>query len=214
MLYQPKLFKAIHNEAIGIHFPFAPTSKTRDILFATGIVPTGDTLHVFVCHFPSRLGGELESEERRVFVSQVLRSKIDSIFTANSSPNIVIMGDFNDFPTNKSMREILGALATENSFSNHQIYNMMYWMHKKGAGTNKHQGEWGTLDQMILSGNLLNKKASFYSSPEDVHIFNADFLLENDSQFLGKQPFRTYAGTQYQDGFSDHLPVYADFWYY
>ena len=213
LLYQPKQFKPIHDEAIGIHFPFASTSKTRDILFASGVIPTGDTLHVFVCHFPSRLGGELESEEKRMFVAQVLRAKVDSLFTATNSPNIVIMGDFNDFPTNKSISETLNALPTNDSVSDLQVYNMMYWMHKKGVGTNKHQGEWGTLDQIILSGNLLNKKISFYSSQEDVHIFDAAFLLEDDQQFLGKQPFRTYAGMKYQDGFSDHLPVYADFWY-
>jgi len=59
LLYQPYLFKPIHNEAIHINFPHYPEIKTRDILFASGIVPSGDTLHVFVCHFPSRLGGEL-----------------------------------------------------------------------------------------------------------------------------------------------------------
>lgn len=213
LLYQPKLFKPIHDEPIGIRFPFAPASKTRDILFASGIIPTGDTLHVFVCHFPSRLGGELESEEKRMFVAQVLRAKVDSLFAANSSPNIVIMGDFNDFPTNKSILENLTALPVNNSINNRHLYNMMYWMHKKGVGTNKHQGEWGALDQMILSGNLLNKEKSFYTSQENVHIFDADFLLEDDKQFLGKQPFRTYAGMKYQDGFSDHMPVYADFWY-
>lgn len=103
LLYQPKQFKPIHDEAIKIEFPFAPTSKTRDILFASGIIPTGDTLHIFVCHFPSRLGGELESDERRMFVAKVVRTKLDSIFAVNSRPNIVIMGDFNDYPTNKSM---------------------------------------------------------------------------------------------------------------
>ena len=213
LLYQPKLFKPIHDEAIKIEFPFAPASKTRDILFASGIIPTGDTLHVFVCHFPSRLGGELESEERRMFVAKVVRTKLDSIFAVNLRPNIVIMGDFNDYPTNKSMLEVLKALPLTDSISNGNLYNLMYEMHVNGKGSNKHAGEWGALDQLIVSGNLLNNRKAFYTQQKDAHFFDADFLLEDDKQFLGKQPFRTYVGMKYQDGFSDHLPIFADFWY-
>jgi predicted extracellular nuclease len=213
LLYQPSMFKPFHNEAIKIDFPQAPTSKTRDILFASGVIPTGDTLHVFVCHFPSRLGGELESEERRMFVASVIRSKVDSLFAAKTNPNIVIMGDFNDYPTNKSMLEVLKAIPLNDSISSHELYNLMYKLHAEGKGSNKHNGEWGALDQIIISGNLLNSKQKIYAKPTDAHFFDAAFLLEDDKTFLGKQPFRTYVGMKYQEGFSDHLPVYADFWY-
>jgi hypothetical protein len=80
LLYQPGMFKPIHDEAIRINFPNAPNSKTRDVLFASGVVPSGDTLHVFVCHFPSRLGGELESDDKRMYVASVVRGKVDSLF--------------------------------------------------------------------------------------------------------------------------------------
>jgi predicted extracellular nuclease len=213
LLYQPGQFKPIHDEAIRINFPNAPTSKTRDILFATGIIPTGDTLHVFVCHFPSRLGGELESEEKRIFVASVVRGKVDSLFAVNSHANIVIMGDFNDFPTNKSLLEGLVAKPLNDSISTHCLYNLMYKMHVEGKGTNKHEGDWGALDQMIVSGNLLQQNGHIATKQSDAHIFDAGFLLENDKAFLGKQPFRTYVGFKYQEGFSDHLPVYTDFWY-
>lgn len=213
LLYQPKLFKPIHDEAIKIDFPTAPSSKTRDILFASGIIPTGDTLHIFVCHFPSRLGGELESEERRLFVASKVREKVDSIFSKSDKANIVIMGDFNDYPTNRSISEILGAQQLSNNISPKKMYNMVYNLHLEGKGSNKHLGEWGALDQLIVSGNLLNPQSKFNTKDGDTRFFDADFLLEDDKQFLGKQPFRTYMGMKYQDGFSDHLPVYADFWY-
>ena len=89
----------------------------------------------------------------------------------------------------------------------------MYKMQSEGKGTNKHLGEWGVLDQMIVSGNLLNTAQSLFTIQSDAHIFDADFLLEDDKAFLGKQPFRTYIGMKYHDGFSDHLPIYTDFWY-
>jgi len=85
-------------------------------------------------------------------------------------------------------------------------------LHTEGKGSNKHLGEWGALDQIIVSGNLLNKTNSIFTSQDDANFFSADFLLENDKTYLGKQPFRTFVGMKYQDGFSDHLPVYANFW--
>jgi endonuclease/exonuclease/phosphatase family metal-dependent hydrolase len=213
LLYQPSQFKPFHDEALAIHFPTSPGSKTRDILFASGIVPSGDTLHLFVCHFPSRLGGELESENKRIFVASVLRAKVDSLFKTNLHPKIVIMGDFNDYPTNRSIIETVAAQAPTNTVQPKQLYNLMYQLHKSGKGTNKHSGEWGALDQIIISGALLDNNKRLNTREEDVHIFEADFLLENDTQFLGKQPFRTYVGMKYHGGFSDHLPIYADFWY-
>lgn len=212
LLYQPQQFKPIHDQAIPIYFPNAPQSRTRDILFASGIIPTGDTLHIFVCHFPSRLDGELESEEKRLFVASVVRSKVDSIFAANKKSNIVIMGDFNDFPTNKSLLNVLKANPLSDSISSQHLYNLMYKLHAEGKGSNKHLGDWGALDQMIVSGNLLNHANSIFTTQSDAHFFEADFLLENDKNYLGKQPFRTFVGMKYQEGFSDHLPVYADFW--
>lgn len=213
LLYQPQKFRPIHDEAIRINFPTAPQTKTRDILFAKGVLPTDDTLHVFVCHFPSRLGGELESEERRMHVASVLRSKIDSIFTAGSHPNILIMGDFNDYPTNHSMLKILNAQPPEKDIEKNKLYNLMFPIHVSGKGSHKHEGEWGALDQIIVSGHLLNPLNKIFTLAEDAHIFEADYLLENDEVFLGKQPFRTYKGMKYQGGFADHLPVYVDLWY-
>lgn len=213
LLYRSSYFKPFHDEAIGIHYPDAPQSKTRDLLFASGVVPTGDTLHCFVCHFPSRLGGELESEDRRIYVASVLRLKIDSLFAKNSRSNIVIMGDFNDYPTNVSMLKTLKALPPSDSISSTSLYNLMFPIHAAGKGSHKHDGEWGTLDQIIVSGNLLNTANGIFTLPTDAHVFDADFLLVNDEKFLGKTPFRTYNGMKYQGGYSDHLPVFVDFWF-
>ena len=214
LLYQPDKFTLIADRPIRINFPFAPQSKTRDILYVQGVVPTGDTLHVFVCHFPSRLGGELESEDRRTVVASVLRSKIDSIFAEFSEPAIIVMGDFNDYPTNRSITEVLGAKSpTENEINANTLYNMMLPLHKAGKGTHKHEGEWGVLDQIIVSGRLLDTGKKFHSTKNDVHIFDADFLLERDEKFLGNKPKRTYIGMKYHAGFSDHLPIFLDIWW-
>lgn len=213
LLYQPSKFKPIVDKAVRIDFPNAPQSKTRDILYAAGIIPTGDTLHVFVCHFPSRLGGELESEDRRMYVAQVLRQEVDSLFSTNTNIKIIIMGDFNDYPENKSMAEVLKAQKPEKEIRNDGLYNLMFPLHLLGKGSHKHEGKWGALDQMIVSGSLLNPTNSCYTLWQDVKVFDPDFLLEDDKHYLGKQPARTYVGMSYKGGFSDDLPVFTDLWY-
>lgn len=213
LLYRPGLFKIINERVISIHFPNAPASKTRDLLYVSGKVPTGDTLHLFVCHFPSRLGGELESDDKRTFVASVLRGAVDSIYAVSKAPNIIIMGDFNDYPDNESIRSVLGAVPPEGEISTRTLYNLMYAYHRSGKGTHKQAGEWGALDQIIVSGNLLNVGNRFSLLPADAHIYEAGFLLEPDEKGLGSKPFRTYVGMKYNGGYADHLPVYADFWY-
>jgi predicted extracellular nuclease len=212
LLYHPFQFFPISDKAIPVKLPNT-TRPTRDILYVSGTTFSGDTLHIFLAHYPSRLGGELESEERRVFVSSVIRMHADSLFAIYANPNILIMGDFNDYPTNKSMLETLGANPITQTTSERELYNLTYQLHAQGKGTYKHNGEWGMLDQIIVSGSLLNPASGLFTIQQDVHIFDADFLLENDENFLGKRPFRTYIGMRYHGGFSDHLPVFVDFWY-
>lgn len=211
MLYQPEFFRPLHHQPVRIHFPHAPASRTRDILYVAGKVPTGDTLHCFVCHFPSRLGGELESEQNRIFVASVVREKVDSIFSVNNNALIVIMGDFNDYPDNHSLLNVLKAKEYETVQS--QLVNLMFPLHKAGKGTHKHAGEWGALDQLIVSRTLLNPGSAFYTLPGGAVILSPSFLLTEDKHYLGQQPFRTYLGMKYQEGYSDHLPVYIDFYY-
>ena len=214
LLFDPNQFTPTHKEAIGIFFPQAPSAKTRDVLLVSGIVPTGDTLHVFVGHWPSRLGGELESENRRIAVASTIRLKVDSLFSVSPAANIIIMGDFNDYPDNRSLTEVLKARHPNEAIDKVNLYNLTYPLHLNGKGTHKYDGEWGVLDNFVVSGNLLNTSNRICThTTNDTHIFNADFLLEDDLTHLGKKPFRTYVGMKYNNGYSDHLPIFVDFWY-
>ena len=208
-LYRQDLFKPISNSFIPINFPNNPENKTRDILYVKGITNKLDTLHIFINHWPSRWGGQLESEDRRLFVASVLRSKVDSIFNQNTNSNIIITGDFNDYPNNKSIIKVLSANQNFDVIKPNSLYNLSAYLYKtKNIGTHKYQGEWDVLDQFIVSGNLLNSENNMYTSKTDVHILNKDFLLEPDDSYYGFKPNRTYIGYKYNGGFSDHLPTY------
>ncbi len=210
-LYRKDKFQPIDYEAVKIEFPFSEKRPTRDILYVKGILGKTDTLHIFVNHWPSRWGGETETERKRVFAASVLLRKTDSLFSVSQNPNILIMGDLNDYPTNNSLLKTLQAKTKYNNPQNGKLYNLAWYLQeKKGKGTHKHEGNWGVLDQIIVSGALLNKSSRLSCSVEDVHTFDAPFLLEPDEHFIGNKPFRTYIGFKFHNGYSDHLPVYID----
>lgn len=210
LLYLQDKFTPIYFRAIPIVFP-DDSRKTRDILYVKGKTTKNDTLHIFVNHWPSRWGGQVNSESKRVYVAGVLRNVVDSIFETNLNANIIITGDFNDEPEDISISENLKAIKEYDNIKNGELYNLSYYLQKtKGQGSHKYQGNWGMLDQFIVSGNLLTKNGRIYTSTDDVHVFNADFLLEKDEANMGSMPFRTYIGFKYNGGFSDHLPVFLD----
>lgn len=215
-IYRPSKFKYIEHEAIRVDFPFDENLKTRDVLHVRGQVLGKDTLSVFVNHWPSRWGGQAKSEPKRVYVASLVRQKIDALYQENPSVKVVVMGDMNDYANNKSLIEVLKAKGTLEAVGKGDLYNYMEGLSKNWQlGSHKYQGHWGTLDHMIVSEPLLNenRKGALRAAKDGAHIFAARFLLEEDTKFLGLQPFRTYAGPRFIGGFSDHLPIYIDLMY-
>jgi len=215
LLYIPSKFKPLVTKKVPVVYPTDMGGRpTRDILYVKGQTTKKDTLHIFVNHWPSRWGGMLETEDKRMYVASVLRNQVDSIFKTDMYAKIIIMGDLNDFPTNKSLTESLNALHEFDNIKPNELYNLSYYLQEvKGVFSHRYQGESGILDQMVVSGALLNTNADIYTTKDNAHIYNADFLLEKDDYNVGYKPFRTYIGYTYHGGYSDHLPAYLDLFY-
>jgi predicted extracellular nuclease len=212
LLYQRDRFKYLYHSGIRISFPGNPHKKTRDILHVTGEVITGDTLDVFVCHFPSRRGGQYESEPDRMYVASVLREKADSVMALRREAHILIMGDFNDEPSDKSISRTLNAQPVIEPIAKDGLYNLFLPIARKSPiGSFKFGNQWNFLDQMIVSGSLLNPTWPFQVLPETARIFQAEFILTDDITHGGKRPKKTFHGYRYEGGYSDHLPIVADF---
>jgi predicted extracellular nuclease len=212
LLYQPKKYKPLKNTFIPICFPDKSDKLTRDILYSKGILHQKDTIHIFVNHWPSRWGGQLQSESYRIYVASVLKHITDSVFKASPLANIIIIGDFNDEPTNKSLSKILNAkLSVEQPVVQNNLYNLASISYSySNIGSHKHHGKWAKLDQIIVSGSLLTNSNKLKISIGGYTIFNAGFLFEKDESYLGYKPYRTYIGFKYHGGYSDHLPVFID----
>ncbi len=208
LLFDPTRFALLAHEAIAINFPFDPQSKTRDILYAKGLIFNSDTIHLFVNHWPSRWGGELATEGKRKYVADILKMKTDSILKRDKNASIVIMGDFNDEPTNESLLLNLNAKPPGDSSV---LVNLMYPLaENKKEGTHKFQSDWAVLDQFIVSSHLLMPKSSIKIQGERAFIAKHDFLGVPDDKFLGKKPYRTFNGYEYIGGFSDHFPIFIN----
>ena len=207
LIYDPRQFNLVAEDFIPVEIEDG--KPTRDILHAQGTLSNGDTIHFFVNHWPSRYGGELESEWKRLAAAATLRDKIDSLFDINPRTNIVIMGDFNDYPDNSSIVDGLCAISPQKNGIFDQLYNLSYPIHEKGDfGSHKFAGEWGMLDQIIVSGRLLNSESTTMVKGNGLQICKEDFLLKQSA--TGSMPRRSFLGTFFAYGFSDHLPIYID----
>lgn len=193
-----------------IRFPFDTAARTREILYACIRLPS-DTLHLFVNHWPSRLGGYAETREKRNFVALRLRECVDSILTKCPGAKVVVMGDFNDGPAEESLHEVLQAKGPGEITDSTRLINLMWDLRNDfRSGTHKYQGEWNILDQFIVSRGLFLANRGLRVSAGDAVIFRGAFLMETDERYLGDRPSRTNAGPRYLGGFSDHLPVFLD----
>lgn len=204
LLYDAKRFhpKVIANLAVTLDS--VPDFKTRDILYVQGELIGGKTLHVFVNHWPSRRGGEEKSVHKRKRAAEVARQKIDEILKNDPKANILLMGDFNDHPTDESVEKVLGAKPVTDKTA--QLVNLLYDDQVAGKGTHNYQNQWGVLDQFIVSSAFFKGKGGIKIRGRDAMIVFEDKLMYIREDGT-KKPSTTYGGPNYYGGYSDHLPI-------
>ncbi|MGB1018083.1 MAG: endonuclease/exonuclease/phosphatase family protein [Chitinophagales bacterium] len=197
LLYRKEFFSLKNSNNIVINNPDFPNSKTRAILHVDGEFFNGENFHFFVNHWSSRRDGTLETEAKRLFQADVLKKWVDRV-SEDASNKIVVMGDFNDYPTDKSIKQVLNAGVGSES-----LYNLAYALHMQDKGTINYKNDWGMFDQFMVSKNLFN--TGLHLKSKQLKILDKEYLI-----WKGKKPNRTYGGDKYYGGFSDHLPIYIN----
>ena len=191
LLYSPMTFRVVDSHPIRVT-PLKDMRPTRDILYIKGRTASRDTLHLFVVHAPSRSGGEMETRSHRRLVADAVAQRIDSLHAIDREAKIMVMGDFNDYDGDRSLRLV----------ANHGMRDVS--KNAKGShgakGTYKYRGEWGSLDHIFLSDNLVDAVV-------DCRIADPEFVLEKDNDYGGVKPWRNMLGTMWRNGYSDHLPL-------
>jgi len=205
LMYDPKRFKVLGHKSYRLTMSNKPDMLTRDQLLVSGILD-GDTMHVIVAHWPSRRGGEKRSMPNRKAAAELGRHIIDSLLARNADARVLYMGDLNDDPVSPSVERYLRATGDKSKAIDGRLYNPMYAPYQKGVGTLAWRDAWNLFDQIIISEALVTGQGGNYKY-YGARIFNEPYLRQKDGNFAG-YPFRTYVGDTYQDGFSDHFPVF------
>src|SRR5664280_21833 len=176
--------------------------KTRSVLYLKCML-SGDTIHIFLNHWPSRRGGVLAGETLRIKIAEMVRSKVDSIAMHSGSQSfIIVAGDFNATPEDQVIR-----LLTADYPSGISLINLSAGL-PGNNGTYRYTGTWEMIDQVLVSKPII--ECGFCSEKGALKIFKPLFLLQDDPKYPGDRPFATYLGYRYQGGYSDHLPVLLD----
>ena len=191
LLYSPLAFNPISSISFRPQSPY-PDHPLRDILYVSGLVSSGDTLHIYILHAPSKVGKAKQTERLRSLSASYLMEKIDSLRTLSPNAKVIVSGDFNDYENGKTLQLLQqnGLLLASQGATG-----------ENGAkGTYRYLGKWGSLDHILTSVPLRSAiKSCRISAPW--------FVLEEDRKYGGLKPKRTFIGLRYNNGFSDHLPL-------
>lgn len=206
LLYNPRFFKfeSVTNHTLKVEGN--PTFRTRDQMCVTGMLGSR-RVSVIVNHWPSRLGGQEQSSYLREAAAALSKHIADSVWALDPTRGVIIMGDLNDDPHDRSCRETLGAVRKASDAAPHGFFNPWWEILDKGIGTLAYKSQWNLFDQIIISGNLLKENAEEL----DIRylraiVHNHDFLKDDKGNRQG-YPLRTYSAGVWLNGYSDHFPT-------
>ncbi|MBV7269681.1 endonuclease/exonuclease/phosphatase family protein [Winogradskyella luteola] len=198
LLYKSDVFKVENSETFSVYLQSESGERdyTRDILLVQGKLKD-EALNIIVNHWSSRREGEKETEYKRIAAANVVNSIIKMLKKEDANAKVIVMGDFNDNPNNKSL-----SLMEKES----DLYNPFKTVWSRDKGSLNHDFQWNLFDQILFSTNFFDSSNSTFVF-ESADVFDNKFLTQYHGKYRG-QPFRTYVGKKYKGGYSDHFPVY------
>ncbi len=209
-LYRADVFKLEGSDNIKLEVPELPDFRTRDLVVMWGTIE-GEPFYFLVSHWPSRLGGKEASQFKRDACARQIREIKDSLLAENPATKVIVMGDFNDDATDASLVKIMGAKGKEKDLQKGDFFNPYFQMLRAGLGTLAYQDMWNLFDNICVTENMINaeegklkliKGKKFYGN-----IFKKPYMLQQEGQYKG-YPLRTFVTNNFQNGFSDHFPVF------
>jgi hypothetical protein len=225
-LYDTKKFEVEkdenNNDLVFSHF-VVKSEATRDILQINFITKNSDRKRRLVLignHWPSRSGGQYESEPYRIVAGETLsyfhkrileENDDDDDTNNNNTTSILVMGDFNDEPFDRSV--VKHALALSHplklKFSRNKpwLYNLMYPVVGEGIGTFYFNNFPNLLDQFMISKGIVSEK-EFKIKEDSIQILKFQEMVKGRY----KVPLnfgRPSNETLNTDGYSDHFPIFV-----
>ncbi|KIA82963.1 endonuclease [Kaistella solincola] len=205
LLYDKEKIEVISSEPLSYFFTvktadFEYFDTTRDVLFCK-IKYQNIMLNVFVLHLPSKREKDV-NKSRRQYILNDLKQKIEEISEVSNAP-VVIMGDFNENPDEEMIADFTYDKDYEKS-----LINPFLHLYQNEKFSTFHYKSGLLFDQMMLTRHFLDE--NFPLTVKDAKVFNHEKLQNWHQKFSGR-PFRTYSGTRYLGGYSDHFPILITF---
>ena len=214
LIFREDLFKYKSHRMLPVEDLSGNDYPLRGILHVEGTGPDGGLLHIYIHHWKSRRGGVRETENLRVYAGIAMRRELDRLLSTSSETRVIMMGDFNDEPTNKSIFDVLHAANKRKNIAINDTYNLFYDIHNLDlGGSYNYRGTWQMYDQIIISYSLLNQSDGLTTTFDGGKILKEEWMLYHDERNNVKVPNRTYGGDNYYGGISDHFPLYVTFSY-
>jgi predicted extracellular nuclease len=170
---------------------------------------TGNRLVLVGNHWPSRSGGQLESEPFRLIAGETLayfNQRIQEVHGEDTS--VMIMGDFNDEPFNRSIIERALGTPDKDKVTHAKavprLYNLMWSFAVKAQGTFYFDG-FNLLDQVMVSKGMLNSEGKFGIDPDSPQILDFEEIKKNGKPRKFGRPSDSQGVDE--QGFSDHYPI-------
>ncbi len=193
LLYDPNVFNVISSTPIQNTLPDG--NLTRDILYVKGEY-AGYTLHIFVNHWPSNYGGKEKAIPKRRSTARLLANEVAKLLSEDPDADILLMGDFNEDPTDDNVRILKSVNMTS---------MMASMMGQRKVGTYVYKGVDYFMDQIIISEGLNDDKGLIAGKAQ---ILDKPFYRQQEGNYA-HYPFRFWAGNKLLGGYSDHLAVYV-----
>lgn len=199
MIYRKDKFKVIKHENIIIDSSLIIDEPTRDILYVNGIL-NKVPLHIFVVHAPSRRNHD-KNKPLRKSIFELIYKKSKELYDKGEK-NIIVMGDFNDNPWDKTVEE---GFRTMKYLNHTPLFTNLMKKDKNKRGSYTYSGQMLNFDQFLVTQEM-QQKIDTISNPS--HIFIPDFMIDPNPNISLVTPFSTYKGYKYQGGISDHFPIF------
>lgn len=195
------------------HKVIVKRSPTRDIFWAEFSIKNGPSFTAIGNHWPARSAGQYKSEPFRMLTGETLAYVISEMLYGDAGDKhkpIIVMGDFNDEPFNRSMQEYL--LGTRDpgrvrySKSGHLLNLMWPLMQGHDPGTYLYQSEWNMLDHILVSYGMLKGDSPIKADKESISIFRPS-IMKGTSGRPTKFGRPAKANSFNENGFSDHYAL-------
>lgn len=184
-------------------------TATRDLFWATFTVSA--TAEEFVAignHWPARSAGQYKSEPFRMLTGETVSVVLQDLLDGDPNLPILLMGDFNDEPFNRSTQEyLLGNRDREQVMRAHtpRVWNLMWpLMSGNRPGTYRFGSNWNMLDQLLASKGLVRTNSPIRVLPQSTEIFRPSVMQGSSGR---PRRYGRPSATLDQDGFSDHFPI-------